>query len=124
MTDVAFDSSTGLWTVSIEGSEVKHMGRVLICADGAPSKLATQLGIVKGDPQGVCSRAYIKGGTHRFKEDGMVFYVPTLLPGIEHSTHNSCLPKCSSHADVYTDNGTCTLIVAWNMSLAACYLIE
>ena len=81
MADAVFDSSTGLWTVSIEGSEVKHMGRVLICADGAPSKLATQLGIVKDAPQGVCSRAYIKGGTHRFKADGVVFYPRVFLPG-------------------------------------------
>ena len=81
MSDAVFDESTGLWTVSIEGSDVKHMGRVLVCADGAQSGLAMQLGIVEGPPKCVCSRAYIKGGTHRFKEDGMVFYVPTLLPG-------------------------------------------
>ena len=80
VTDAVFDSSTGLWTVTIAGGELKH-SRVLVCADGAQSELATQLGIVKGPPKCVGSRAYIKGGTHRFKEDGMVFYVPTLLPG-------------------------------------------
>ena len=93
VTDAVFDSSIGLWTVTIEGSEVKYKSRVLICADGAPSKLATQLGIVKGAPQGICSRSYIKGGTHRFKEDGMVFYVPALLPGTARSIHNSCIHK-------------------------------
>lgn len=88
--DAVFDSCTGLWTVSVESSDTKYKGRVLICADGAPSNLATQLGIVKGAPQAICSRAYIKGGTHRFREDGMVFYVPTLLPGkacIPHTIH-------------------------------------
>ena len=81
MTDAVFDSSTGLWTISIEGSDVKPMGRVLVCADGAPSKLATQLGVVKQAPQGVCSRAYIKEGTHRFRADGVVFYPRNILPG-------------------------------------------
>ena len=81
MSNAVFDESTGLWTVSIEGSDVKHMGRVLVCADGAPSKLATQLGIVKEAPQGVCSRAYVKEGTHRFRADGVVFYPRNILPG-------------------------------------------
>ena len=81
VTDVVFDSSTGLWTVCIEGSEVKYTGRVLVCADGAPSKLATQLGMVTEAPQGVCSRAYIKKGTHRFRADGVVFYPCSISPG-------------------------------------------
>lgn len=56
-------------------------GRVLVCADGATSKLATQLGLVKQSPQGSCSRAYVEGGTHNFKADGVVFYHQQLLPG-------------------------------------------
>ena len=56
-------------------------GRVLVCADGATSKLATQLGLVKQPPQGSCSRAYVEGGTHNFKADGVVFYHKQLLPG-------------------------------------------
>lgn len=57
-------------------------GRVLVCADGATSKLATQLGIVKQPPQGSCSRAYVEGGTHNFKADGVIFYPRDLLPGM------------------------------------------
>ncbi len=63
-------------------------GRVLVCADGATSKLATHLGIVKQPPQGSCSRAYVDGGTHKFKADGVVFYHKGLLPG-------TCVCHCS-----------------------------
>ena len=55
--------------------------QVLVCADGATSKLATQLGIVSRPPDSSCSRAYVEGGTHKFKADGVVFYNPELLPG-------------------------------------------
>lgn len=61
-------------------------GRVLVCADGAPSKLATQLGLVTQPPQGSCSRAYVEPGTHNFDADGVVFYNKDMLPGIP--THN------------------------------------
>lgn len=44
--------------------------RVLVCADGATSKLATKLGYCTEPPKGVCSRAYVKGGTHNVKFDG------------------------------------------------------
>jgi len=54
---------------------------VLICADGATSKLATQLGIVTTPPSSQCSRAYVEGGTHKFKADGVVFWNSELLPG-------------------------------------------
>ncbi len=55
--------------------------RVLVCSDGAPSKLAQQLGLVKQPPQTSCSRCYIEGGTHKFKADGVLFYNKELLPG-------------------------------------------
>ncbi|XP_035689996.1 conditioned medium factor receptor 1-like [Branchiostoma floridae] len=55
--------------------------RVLVCADGAPSKLATKLGIVKRPPDGSCSRAYVESGTHKFKADGCIFYHRDMLPG-------------------------------------------
>ena len=60
---------------------VHLQGRVLVCADGAPSKLATQLGLVKNPPTGSCSRSYIEGGTHNFKADGVLFYNEKILPG-------------------------------------------
>ena len=52
-----------------------------MCADGATSKLATKLNIIKTPPSSQCSRAYIKGGTHKFKADGVVFYNKDILPG-------------------------------------------
>lgn len=54
---------------------------MLVCADGAPSRLATQLGIVSRPPDSSCSRSYVESGTHKFKADGVVFYNPELLPG-------------------------------------------
>ena len=98
--DAHFDKSTGLWTVTIEDSDVTYQvhtpppdpptlpthpslfqGRVLICADGSTSKLATQLGLVTGPPQATCSRSYIGAGTHSFKADGVMFYPRGILPG-------------------------------------------
>ena len=60
---------------------MQYKGRVLLAADGATSKLAIKLGLVKDAPKGTCSRAYIKGGTHKFKADGVMFYRADLLPG-------------------------------------------
>ncbi|KAL5489663.1 hypothetical protein EMCRGX_G018781 [Ephydatia muelleri] len=79
--DAHFDKTTGLWTVTIEDSDVTYQGRVLICADGSTSKLATQLGLVSGPPQATCSRSYIGAGTHSFKADGVMFYPKGILPG-------------------------------------------
>lgn len=62
-----------------DGSTFK--GRVLVCADGAPSKLATKLGLIKESPGGICSRAYVEGGSHQFDADGVIFYNKGLLPG-------------------------------------------
>ena len=56
-------------------------GRVLVCADGSTSKLATQLGLVTGPPQATCSRSYVGAGTHSFKADGVMFYPRGILPG-------------------------------------------
>jgi len=76
-----FDEKAGLWTVTLEDSDVIFKARVLVCADGATSKLAMDLGIVKTHPTGSCSRAFVEGGTHNLKADGVVFYNPGLLPG-------------------------------------------
>ncbi len=43
--------------------------------------MAQQLGLVSGPAQTSCSRAYIEGGSHRFKADGVLFYNKSLLPG-------------------------------------------
>ena len=68
-----FNAACGLWTV-ISSSGASVMGRVLICADGAPSRLATKLGYCTEAPKGVCSRAFVEGGTHNTNFDGVCFY--------------------------------------------------
>ena len=77
---VYFDHAAALWTVtSVDGREVR--GRVLVCADGATSRLATQLGLCHAAPLGVSSRAYIEAGTHNATFDGVCFYPRWSLPG-------------------------------------------
>jgi flavin-dependent dehydrogenase len=76
--DVTFDEKAGLWTVkSVTGDVVK--GRVLVCADGATSRLATRLGLCTAPPMGVSSRAYISN--HNTDFDGACFYPKWSLPG-------------------------------------------
>jgi len=73
----------GVWKIECtqeDGKDVVYYARTLVCADGAPSSMARQLGYVKTEPQGTCSRAYVKNNKH-FKWDGVVFYPPKLLPG-------------------------------------------
>ncbi|XP_076434737.1 conditioned medium factor receptor 1-like [Babylonia areolata] len=79
--DAVLDKQSGLWTVSVEDDDRTFQSRVLVCADGAPSRLATQLGLVTKPPDSICSRAYVEGGTHCFKADGLVVYNRNLLPG-------------------------------------------
>ena len=43
---------------------------MLVIADGATSRLATQMGYCTEAPKGVCSRAFIEGGTHNVDFDG------------------------------------------------------
>lgn len=45
-------------------------GRVLLCADGATSRLATYMGYCTEAPKGICSRAFVEGGTHNTDFDG------------------------------------------------------
>jgi menaquinone-9 beta-reductase len=86
-----FNAATGLWTVtSSSGAAVS--GRVLICADGAPSKLATKLGYCTEAPKGVCSRAFVEGGSHNTNFDGVCFY-PRCCSQWGHSPAVS--PACS-----------------------------
>uniref|UniRef100_A0A7S0UUD0 FAD-binding domain-containing protein n=1 Tax=Polytomella parva TaxID=51329 RepID=A0A7S0UUD0_9CHLO len=80
VTGATFDKETGLWTVtSASGTSVK--GRILVCADGATSPLATKLGYCTEAPRGVCSRAFIEGGSHNTNFDGVCFYPKWSLPG-------------------------------------------
>ena len=52
----------------VQGESVR--GRVLLCADGATSKLASHMGYCTEPPRGVCSRAFVEGGTHNTDFDG------------------------------------------------------
>ena len=56
----------------LQGDEVS--GRVLVIADGATSKLATKLGYCTEPAKGICSRAFIEGGTHNANFDGERFF--------------------------------------------------
>ena len=63
---------------------MKVKARLLVIADGATSRLATKLGYCTEAPRGVCSRAFVKGGTHNTDFDGMVFnpyYLTGFAPG-------------------------------------------
>lgn len=80
VTEAQFDKATGLWTVtSAAGTKVR--GRMLVIADGATSKLATKMGYCTEPPKGVCSRAFVEGGTHNTNFDGVCFYPRWSLPG-------------------------------------------
>jgi len=87
--NATFDRLTGLWTVECVDSrttdsenptKITYKARVLICADGSPSNSARRMGYVNTEPNGICSRAYVKNNT-TFRYDGVVFYPPSLLPG-------------------------------------------
>jgi geranylgeranyl reductase family protein len=73
----------GGWTldVTIEGRAAPVRARAVVAADGALSRLTTALGIPTPPPDSVCSRAYVKAGTHRFDADGVVVYRLDLAPG-------------------------------------------
>ena len=55
--------------IALQGDKVK--ARLLVIADGATSRLATKLGYCTEPPRGVCSRAFVEGGTHNTDFDGM-----------------------------------------------------
>ena len=101
MQSVSFDKECGLWKVVIQDSSIEYKGRVLVCADGAPSRMAIQLGLVSQPPQGSCSRSYIDSGTHNFMADGVVFYNTGLLPG---SAFILSFMKCTHYKGVYNND--------------------
>jgi geranylgeranyl reductase family protein len=70
----------GLWTLRCGDGRV-FRGKMLVAADGAPSKLARKLGVVTASPTGFAARQYVKGGTHNFRADGVLFYPSYILPG-------------------------------------------
>ncbi|MGB5809049.1 MAG: NAD(P)/FAD-dependent oxidoreductase [Polyangiales bacterium] len=68
------------WTVQCKDGRV-FLGRVLIAADGAKSKIARSLDVVTRGANSAASRQYIKGGTHDFTSHGVLLYPPYVLPG-------------------------------------------
>ena len=70
----------GRWAVRCKDGR-RFSGRCLIAADGAKSKIARALGVVRTGANSVASRQYIKGGTHRFSSDGVLLYPRYVLPG-------------------------------------------
>lgn len=80
VSDAEFDKEKGLWTVKTKQG-VEFLSRVLVCADGATSRLATRLGYCTEAPKGVCSRAYVEPGSHNAQFDGVCFYPKESLPG-------------------------------------------
>ncbi|SMB21208.1 Conditioned medium factor receptor 1 (modular protein) [Sterolibacterium denitrificans] len=70
----------GLWRVRcVDQRELRC--RMLIAADGATSKLARALGVVKDAPSAAAARQYVKGGTHNFKAGGVLLFPEYVLPG-------------------------------------------
>jgi len=74
-----FDDRARTWTVYSGAKRFK--ARVVVLADGAHSKLARSLDIVKDHPQAICSRSFVEGGTHDFDTDGICYMERDLLPG-------------------------------------------
>jgi len=70
----------GLWSVRCANG-ARFRGRALVAADGARSVLARRLGIVNDAPTAFAARQYVKGGTHNFRADGVLFYPTYVLPG-------------------------------------------
>lgn len=70
----------GMWSVDCRDGR-RFRSTILVAADGANSRLARSLGVVRTPPQAVASRQYIAGGTHNFKSGGVLFYPPYVLPG-------------------------------------------
>ena len=68
------------WTVRCKDGR-SFVGRSLIAADGAKSKIARALGLVTTGANSAASRQYIKGGTHNFRSDGVLLYPKYVIPG-------------------------------------------
>ncbi len=73
-------AADGLWNVRCANGAL-FRGRVLVAADGAQSRLARRLGVITEAPSAFASRQYVKGGTHNFRADGVLFYPRYVLPG-------------------------------------------
>ncbi|MFX1571675.1 MAG: NAD(P)/FAD-dependent oxidoreductase [Promethearchaeota archaeon] len=79
---VSFDENMDYWIIHPKkGEKQLYYAKILVLADGASSHIAQSLGIVKGSPQAVCSRSYVKAGTYKFDQDGICVIPMNLVPG-------------------------------------------
>lgn len=80
--ETKFSEKKQMWTVkAFDKKKDRIRAKVLIAADGAVSKLARTLGVVKNPPEAVCTSVYIKSGTHQYKDDGVCLYTRDIHPG-------------------------------------------
>ena len=80
--ETKFSEKKGIWTMrAFDKNKVRIRSRVLIAADGAVSKIARTLGVVKNPPEAVCTSVYIKSGTHNYTDDGICLYTRDIHPG-------------------------------------------
>lgn len=71
------EEAVGHWNIAIDSERTTQkqlQARVMLICDGSTSYLAQKLGIIPqgSQPEAVCSHAYVKGSTHKWKEaDGV-----------------------------------------------------
>jgi flavin-dependent dehydrogenase len=77
-----FSPTERLWTVyHRHGAQPPFRAMALVAADGANSRLARALGIVRTAPEAICSRVYVDANSTNFDADGVLYYPRELLPG-------------------------------------------
>lgn len=103
VTNLSLDASKEFWTVECTQSPRKSStpsivgfntddrpremswksfrGKTVILGDGSVSGMATKLGLCNAPPLGICSRAFVEGGTHNCSFDGVCFFHRESLPG-------------------------------------------
>ena len=82
-----------------QGKSVR--GRVLVLADGATSRMAMQMGYCTEPPKGVCSRAYVEGGTHNADFDGAAQGFVCMVGFKERRTCNSTSVEDGTHNAIF-----------------------
>ncbi|NHJ48305.1 MAG: NAD(P)/FAD-dependent oxidoreductase [Asgard group archaeon] len=100
VTDASLSHEKKFWTIMSDETETVYKAKILIIADGSPSRLGRKLGFVDGPAQATCSRAYIESGSHEYPYDGVTYYPSKLVPGY-----------CSLFKQANGDVGYCCYII-------------
>lgn len=108
VSNAILSSEKNEWTITSESNNEYYRAKILIIADGASSRLGRILGYIDGSPQAICSRAYIKAGSHQYPYDGMCYYPPKLVPGY-----------CSLFKQANGDVGYCCYIIPGGIATTA-----